>query len=115
MNERHFVLNLDHIAEGRTTEHPERTQLVIRGKVFTHKYVQGSEAPPGNIKNCLVIAIERQALIDFYGADPGLSGNPLDGDPIVNGYGQLLDFEDYPGWDPDDIYAALVVFQQPNM
>lgn len=115
MNERYFVLNLDHISEGRTVEHPDRTQLVIRGKAFTHKNVPGSDDQPDSIRNCLIIAIERQALIDFYKADPGLSTDPLDGDPIVSGYDQLVEFEGYDGWDPDDIYAALVVCQRPNV
>lgn len=112
MNERHFVLNLDHIAEGRTAEHPERTQLVIRGKVFTHKHIQGSEEPPGSIRNCLVLAIERQALIDFYKAIPGIDPNDQE-DPHVTGFAQLLEFAEYEDWDPDDVYSALVVSGRP--
>lgn len=116
MNERHFVLNLDHIAEGRTAEHPERTQLVIRGKAFTHKRVPGSEEQPESIKNCLIIAIEKQDLVDFFNAVPGVDPDPdLPENPSVRCYDDLSYFEDYEGWDPDAVYCAIIVAQYKNM
>lgn len=109
MNDKNFVLNLEYVPGG---EDSEPAEMVIRGKVFTHKKVADSEEAPDNIKNCVVIAIERQALIDFYKTDPGLSDDPEATAPYVEGFNTLADFTDgYEGWDPDDIYFSVVVLQ----
>ena len=113
MKNKNFVLNLEYTPGGSESEPAE---MVIKGTAFTHKRVSGTSEQPDSIENCLVIAIERQPLIDFYNADPGLAkntdGTPLDSPPQVETFNQLTDFtEDYDGWDPDDIYCAVVVRQ----
>lgn len=107
MKEKNFVLNLEYVPGG---EYSEPAEMVLRGKVFTHKKrVKGAA---DSIKNCVVIAIERQPLIDFYNTDPGLSYDPDDTPPLVEVYSSLVDFTDgYEGWDPNDIYCAVVVVQ----
>ena len=110
MKNKNFVLNLEYTPGG---EGSEPAEMVIKGTAFTHKQVPNSEEAPDSIKNCLIIAIERQPLIDFYNADPGLSDNPDDTPPSVEGYRSVVDFTDgYEGWDPDDIYCAVVVSQK---
>jgi len=100
MDERHFVLNLDHITEGRTAEHPERDQLIIKGYVTAHK----NEGDTDQIPTCMILAVERYPLMNFAkDAIPGFTGNVS-----LVAYNKLTDFSEEV--DPTNgKYAALVI------
>ena len=100
MDERHFVFNLDHITEGRTAEHPERDQLIIKGYVTAHKNAGEGDS----LQTCLVIAVERYPIINFAkDAIPGFTGNVS-----LVAYDKLTDFSEE--LDPTNgKYAAIVI------
>lgn len=101
MNEKNFVLNFDHISEGRTEEHPERGQLIVKGKVIAHKN-GGADDP---VQSCLVLAIEKAHLKNFAKyVDPKFEGSVN-----VVSYDTLSLFDESGTLDPNNIYAALVV------
>lgn len=107
MNERTFVLNFDHISEGRTAEPPGKEQAVVKGKIFMHYQdpddaITGDE--PGALKTCLVVAIEREPLIEAFKdfSDIETAG--------LKAFDYLNTISESPVWDPLNQYAALVIW-----
>lgn len=114
MIERYFVLNLDRINGERNADHPGKKQEIIRGKAFMHFYEQGAEEPPGSLKSMLVLAIERSYLQELFmqlvneAADP--EDDPIDASQIkVVGTESLYEYLENDYYDPDHIYAAIIV------
>jgi len=114
MIERHFVMNLDRINGERNAEHPGKKQEIIKGKAFMHFYDPDAEEAPGNLKSMLVLAIERSYLEELFkefmdeAADP--EDEPLDPDDLqVVGTENLYEYLENDYYDPDHIYAAIIV------
>lgn len=112
MIERNFVLNLDRISGGRTAEHPGKKQEIIKGKAFIHFFDPEAADVPGTFNSMLVLAIERSYLQELYAQlmtehDPE---NPKAvADTLVQGTASLDDLMEDNYFDPDNIYAAIVV------
>ena len=114
MIERHFVLNLDRINGERNAEHPGKKQEIIKGKAFMHFYDREAESKPGTLKSMLVLAIERSHLEELFkqfvneAADP--EDDPIDIDDLqVDGTENLYEYLENDYYDPDHIYAAIIV------
>lgn len=114
MIERNFVLNLDRISGERNTEHPGKKQEIIKGKAFMHFYDPDAADVPGTFNSMLVLAIERSYLQELFlqmyneAADP--EDDPIGADQIeVVGTDSLAEYLDDDYYDPDNIYAAIIV------
>lgn len=112
MIERHFVMNLDRISGERNAEHPGKKQEIIKGKAFMHFYDPEAADVPGTFNSMLVLAIERSYLQELYAQlmtehDPK---NPKDAaDTLLQATASLDDLMEDNYYDPDNIYAAIVV------
>lgn len=114
MIERHFVMNLDRINGERNAEHPGKKQEIIKGKAFMHFHDPDAKEAPGTLKNMLVLAIERSHLEELFkefvneAADP--EDDPIDTDDLqVVGTENLYEYLENDYYDPDHIYAAIIV------
>ena len=114
MIERHFVLNLDRISGERNADHPVKKQEIIKGKAFMHFYDPDAEEAPGTLKDMLVLAIERSYLQELYVQMFNEKADPED-DPIdirntdVVGTENLYEYLENGYYDPDHVYAAIIV------
>lgn len=114
MIERHFVLNLDRINGERNAEHPGKKQEIIKGKAFMHFYDPEAVTPPGTLRNMLVLAIERSYLQELYVELMNEHGDPDEGtidisNTEVIGTENLYEYLENDYYDPDHVYAAILV------
>lgn len=99
---KYFTLNLDRASYGRDADYPDKKQCIIKGYVLSN---EGSEVTVP-IEKCLVLAINRNMLIDYAGADPGFA----DGTVLqATMYADLAQFDDSGYLDPEQEYCGIVI------